>query len=243
MSLLTLESVTKSYWRGPRELRVLRGVSLEVHPGTVVAVYGQRNSGKTALLALAAGFEAPDGGAVSFDGADMASLSGNALARLHREEIGWVECEGPHSPDLPVALHTALPLYGDLGRRPARRRALAALATYDVEHCADALWRDLSDFERIRCALAQAMVRGPRLLIADDPTAGLGLLDREHVCSLLRLVAEEQGIAVLMAVPDMSAMLHSHELRVLSRGRLIEPAARPGEDATVIDFPDGRRSA
>ncbi len=243
MALLTLESVTKSYWRGPRELRVLRGASLEVHPGTVVAVYGQRNSGKTALLGVAAGFEVPDGGTVSFDGTDLARLSGNELARLHREEIGWVEREGPHAADLPVALHTALPLYGDHGRRAARRRALAALATYDVEHCADALWRDLSDFERIRCALAQAMVREPRLLIADDPTAGLGLLDREHVCARLRLAAEEHGIAVLMAVPDMSSMLHADELRALSRGRLIEPAARPRDDADVIDFPDGRRSA
>jgi putative ABC transport system ATP-binding protein len=243
VSLLTLESVTKSYWRGPRELRVLRGASLEVHPGTVVAVYGQRNSGKTALLAVAAGFEPPDGGTVTFDGADLASLSGNALARLHRDEIGWVEREGPHAPDLTVALHTALPLYADMGRRAARRRALAALATYDVEHCAEALWRDLSDFERIRCALAQAMVREPRLLIADDPTAGLGLLDRKHVCALLRLLAEEQGIAVLMAVPDMSSMLHADELRVLSRGRLIAPAGHQGDDAEVIDFPDGRRSA
>jgi putative ABC transport system ATP-binding protein len=243
VSLLKLESVSKSYWRGPRELRVLRGASLEVSAGTLLSVYGQRNSGKTALLELAAGFASPDAGRVSFDGADLAGLSGNALARLHREEVGWVEREGPHSPDLPVALHAALPLYGDHGRRAARRRALAALAAYDVEQCADALWRDLSDFERIRCALAQAMVREPRLLIADDPTAGLGLLDREHVCALLRSAAEDRGVAVLMAVPDMSSMLHSHELRALSRGRLIEPAARPGTDAAVIDFPDGRRSA
>jgi putative ABC transport system ATP-binding protein len=243
VSLLKLESVTKSYWRGPRELRVLRGASLEVRAGTVLAVYGQRNSGKTALLEVAAGFESPDAGRISFDGADLASLSGNALARVHREEIGWVEREGPHAPDLPVALHTALPLYGDMGRRAARRRALASLAAYDVERCADALWRDLSDFERIRCALAQAMVREPRLLIADDPTAGLGLLDREHVCALLRLAAEDHGIAVLMAVPDMPAMLHAHDLRILSRGRLIAPATRPDEEADVIDFPDGRRSA
>jgi putative ABC transport system ATP-binding protein len=243
VSLLRLESVTKSYWRGPRELHVLRGASLEVRAGTVLSVYGQRNSGKTALLEVAAGFDSPDGGRVSFDGVDLAQLDGNALARVHREEIAWVEREGPHSPDLPVGLHTALPLYGDLGRRPARRRALAALAAYDVEHCADALWRDLSDFERIRCALAQAMVREPRLLIADDPTAGLGLLDRERVCGLLRLAADDGGVAVLMAVPDMSAMLHSHDVRMLSRGRVVEPAARPGRDATVIDFPDGRRSA
>lgn len=243
VSLLTLESVTKSYWRGPRELPVLRSASLEVRAGTVMAVYGQRNSGKTALLEIAAGFELPDGGRVRFDGHDLAAIGDDDLARVHREDLAWVEREGPHAPDLTVGLHTALPLYCDLGWRTAKRRALAALAAYDVEHCAGALWRDLSDFERIRCALAQAMVRQPRLLICDDPTAGLGLLDREHVCGLLRGAADQQGVAVLMAVPDMAAMLHADEVRMLSRGRVIEPAARPATEGSVLDFPDGRRSA
>ncbi len=242
MSLLSLQSVTKSYWRGPRELRVLRGASVEVSPGTLVAIYGQRNSGKTALLEIAAGFQRADAGRVSFAGADLSTLPDRELARIHRQEIGWIEREGPHTPELTVAAYVALPLYRDMAPRQARRLALETLAVHGVEDCADERWPDLSDATRIRCAIAQAMVRGPKLLIADDPTAGLGLVDRDQICALLRSVAEDDGLGVLMTVPDMPAMLHAHAVRLLSRGRLIAPA-RESRDGTVIDFPDGRRSA
>lgn len=245
MSLLSLQSVTKSHWRGPRELRVLREVSLDVNAGSLVSIYGQRNSGKTTLLEIAAGFYRPDAGRVRFADADLTAVSERELARIHREEVGWVEREGPHTPELTVAGYIALPLYRELAKRQARDRALDALATYGVEECADERWADLSDGARIRCAIAQAMIRKPRLLIADDPTAGLGILDRERICALLRAAAEDDGLAVLMAVPDMPSMLQAHEVRLLSRGRLLAPAERPGDGhATVLDFPGGnRRSA
>lgn len=240
LSLLSLQAVSKSYWRGPRELRVLRGASLEVEAGTLVAVYGQRSSGKTALLELSAGFQQPDAGRVAFAGVDLATLSERELARAHREEIGWIAREGPHTAELTVAEYAALPLYRELSAGRARRRAMAALARYEVADCADERWDQLSDSARVRCAIAQAMVRAPRLLIADDPTAGLGLVDREQICALLRAAAEEDGLAVLMAVPDMPAMLHAHEVRMLTRGRLLAPARSGG---TVVDFPDDRRYA
>jgi putative ABC transport system ATP-binding protein len=244
VSLLRLQSVTKSYWRGPRELRVLRDASLEVGAGSLVSIYGPRNAGKTALLEIAAGFQAPTAGAVTFEGADLAHLSARELARLHRERIGWIERAGPHAPELTVGRYVALPLYRDLGPRRSHRRALAALEAYGVEDHSGDRWDDLPDAVRILCAVAQAMVRRPRLLIADDPTAGLGMLDRRRICTVLRSVAEDEGLGVLMAVPDMPAMLQSHEVRLLSRGRLLAPAQSvPEGDATVLGFPGDRRSA
>lgn len=245
LSLLRLQSVTKSYWRGPRELQVLSDASLEVDAGSLVSVYGQRNSGKTALLEIAAGFQQPGTGQVIFDGLDLAGLSPRELARVHREQLGWIEPAGPHVPELTVARYIALPLYRDLGPRRAHRRALEALAAYDVEDCADERWGDISDSARVHCAIAHATIRGPRLLIADDPTAGLGIIDRERVCSVLRSAAQDDGLGVLMAVPDMPAMLRAHQVRLLSRGRLLAPAERPPRsDGTVLDFPPGgRRSA
>lgn len=244
MSLLRLHSVVKSYWRGPRELRVLRGASLNVPAGALVSVYGQRNSGKTALLEIAAGFQRPDAGGVIFEGADLAALSPRQLARVHRERLGWVERGGPQLRDLAVGRYVALALYRDLGPRHAERRASEALRAYGVADCAEQCWSDLSDAERILCAIAQATVRDPKLLILDDPTAGLGILDRERVCSVLRAEAEQHGRAVLTAVPDMPAMLQAHEVRLLTRGRLLAPAEPPLETgATVLEFPDGRRSA
>ena len=84
-------------------------------------------------------------------------------------------------------------------------------------------------------------MREPKLLIVDDPTAGLGIIDRERIVGLLRSAAEDGGVGVLMAVPDMPAMLHAHQLRFLSRGRLLAP---PGStDGTVLDFPGDKRTA
>ena len=244
MSMLHLERVSKSFWRGPSEIGVLKGVSLDVRAGDLVAVYGQRGAGKTTLLRVAAGFDAPGAGRVTFEGRDLAGLSSGQLARLHREQIGWVERAGPHSRELAIQTYLALPLYRESGPKAAQRRAHAALARVGAEDCADQRWHDLSDTARILVAIAQALVREPRLLVVDDPTAGLGIVDRERIAGLLRSAAEDGGIGVLMAVPDMPALLHAHEVRSLSRGRLLAPTRPPADrDGAVVDFPRGERTA
>jgi ABC-type lipoprotein export system ATPase subunit len=241
--LLQLDAVRKSYWRGPRELRVLRDVSLAVQAGELVGVYGQRGAGKTTLLRLAAGFEPPDEGRVAFGGVSLGARSRRELARLHREQIGWVERAGPRSRELPMRVYVALPLYRALGPAQAQRRAVAALTRVGAEDVVDARWDSLSDAARILAAIAHALVREPRLLLVDDPTAGLGIVDRERVVGLLRAAAEEGGLGVLMAVPDMPSMLHAHEVRLLSRGHVVAPDAPHDGHGTVVAFPGGERSA
>jgi ABC-type lipoprotein export system ATPase subunit len=245
--LLTLDGVSKSYRRGLRSLHVLRAVSLEVAAGQVFGVYGPRRAGKTTLLRLAAGFERPDEGRVAFAGVDLSRLSRTKLARLHRTSIAWVEREGPHTRDLCVLDYIALPLYGPFSPIEARRRALAALERVGAVDSAEQSWDRLTDTSRTLASIAQALVRQPRLLLVDDPTGGLNVIDRERVVGLLRSAAEEDGCGVLMAVPDLPAMHHAHEIRALSRGRLIAPSERAQRDdgpgATIVEFPHSQRSA
>lgn len=240
MPLLRLDTVRAAFWRGARELRVLRDVSLEVGAGELVAVYGSRNAGKTTLLKVAAGFQPPDAGRVLLEGTDLASMSRGALARAHRFRIGWVDRGGPHDDDLPVRAHVALPLYRTLGPAEAERRAAVALARVGAADCADHRWDELSDAARVLVAIAQALAREPRVLIVDDPTAGLGILERERVVGLLRAAAEEGGLGVLMAVPDMPAMVQAHRVRALSRGSLVAPT--PDDRDNVVPLhPRGAR--
>jgi ABC-type lipoprotein export system ATPase subunit len=234
--LLRLESVSRSFWRGSTEITALRDVSLEVRSGDLVAVYGPRSAGKTALLEIAAGLDTPDSGTVTFLGSDLSRISRRALARLHREEIAWVERAGPKLHDLPMHVYVALPLYRTLSRHEAQRRASAALARMGVSECADRPWRELPDTARILVAMAQALVREPRLLVVDDPTAGLGMVDREQVVGMLRSVAETNDIGILMATPDMPSMLQAHQVRALTRGRLLPPAGASEDDRTVVAF-------
>lgn len=243
--LLQLEAVSKSYWRGTRERHVLKDVSLSVRAGEMVGVYGNPGSGKTTLLRVAAGLEPPVTGTVTFDGRDLSKASSNALARIRREELAWVARDGPESREVLMRVYVALPLYRTLGPIKAQRRAVAALAKVGAEDAADARWSSLSDTARMLVAIAHALVREPRVLVVDDPSASLSIIDRERVMGLLRSAAEDGGLGVLVAVPDMPAMLHAHEVRSLSRGRLLAPTDPPLPEGrgTVVEFPSGERSA
>ena len=240
--LLRLDSVSRSFWRGSTEIRALRDVSLDVRAGDLVAIYGPRSAGKTALLAIAAGLDTPDAGTVAFLGSDLSRVSRRALARLHREEIAWVERAGPKLQDLPMHVYVALPLYRTLPRHEAQRRASAAMARMGVGEYADRPWHELPDTARILVAMAHALVREPRLLVVDDPTSGLGMIDREQVVGLLRSVAETNDIGVIMATPDMPSMLQAHQVRALTRGRLLPPAGGQEDDRTVVPFRPSPRS-
>lgn len=240
--LLSLWGVSKSYWRGSHELRVLTDVSIEMPPGEFVAVWGKRGAGKTTLLKIAAGLEAPDGGTVRFGGCDLARLSETAHARLMREQIGWVRRAGPRS-ELTMLDYVALPLLVEHGQRRARSRASGALARVGMSECAGQRWESLSDGERALIAIAHGIVRRPRLLLVDDPTANLGVREREDVNELLRLLTVEDGLAILMTVPGMPAAMGTDEVRVLSGGRLLARPREPAPTGNVIDFPSRERSA
>jgi ABC-type multidrug transport system ATPase subunit len=246
--LLSLESVCKSYWRGPHETVVLAEVSMAVHVGELVAVWGQRGAGKTTLAMVAAGLETPDQGIVCFAGRDPGELRRGRTPRLH-EGIGWVQRMGPQSGDFRMIVdYVALPLLGAHSPRAARRRASSVLKRLGVADCAAARWESLTDGERTLVALAHALVREPRLLVADDPTANLNVLQREEVVGLLRRAADEEGLGILITVPDMPDVAYADRIGSLSDGRLVmskESPARepPAVDGTVIDFPGRQQSA
>ncbi|HZV74679.1 MAG TPA: ATP-binding cassette domain-containing protein [Conexibacter sp.] len=239
MTLLSVEHVGKTHWVGPYEKRVLVDVSLSMHSGDLFGVWGAQRSGKSTLLRIAAGLETADSGAVRFDGTDLASLPKTRRDRLRLEEIGLVQREGPHSSAFNVLDWVANPLFNHYTRRVARNRALAMLRRVDVAECRDARWHQLSDGERTLVSLAHGLVREPRLLLVDDPTAGLDTLQQQEVTELLRAVTGEEQIAVLMTSSVLSAITEAHEAFTLSDGRLIPvtDASRPG--AEVIEFPRG----
>jgi ABC-type lipoprotein export system ATPase subunit len=241
-ALLTLDAVSKSYWRGPHELRVLTEVSLDVYAGEFLVVWGKRGAGKTTLLKIAAGLESTDTGSVRFEDGDLAGMSETQHARLMRERIGWVHRSGPRS-ELEMLDYVALPLLPSHGHRSAYTRAREALARVGVSECARQPWNSLSDGERALVGIARGIAREPSLLLVDDPTANLGLREREGLIALLRQLAEEAGIGVLMAVPDIPEAMGAHQIRALSGGRILAPPDPPEGSDNVIDFPGTERSA
>lgn len=240
--LLSLRAVSKSYWRGAHELRVLTDVSMEMSAGEFIAVWGKRGAGKTTLLKIVTGLEAPDTGAVHFAGQDLSGMSESAHARLMREQVGWVRRAGPRS-DLSMLDYVALPLLVEHGQRRARSQAYDALARVGMSECAGQRWGSLSDGERALTGIAHGIVRRPQLLLVDDPTANLGVREREDVNELLRSLSGAEGLAVLMTVPGMPAAIGTDEIKVLSGGRLLAQPSEPVPPTNVIDFPSRERSA
>jgi len=240
MTLLALEGVSKSHWRGRHEIVVLDDVSLTLDPGELVAIFGQRAAGKTTLLRIAAGIEAPDAGAVRFDGRELGGGRLRRLGGIH-PRIGWVGRQAPFASGMRMLNHVALPLLRGSRAEEAERRATRALRRVGAGELASARWHELSDAERTLVTIAHAIVREPALLLADDPTSGLGVEERETVLGLLRALAEERHMAVLATVPEIPDALRSHRVMSLSDGELIQATRHaPGE---VIAFPrrrDGR---
>jgi len=237
MTLLSVEHVGKTHRVGPYEKRVLLDVSLSMRSGDLFGVWGAHRSGKSTLLRIAAGIEPPDTGIVRFDGIDLAVLSKKRRDRLRLGEIGLVQGTGPQTSPLTVLDYVALPLFGHCKRHDARSRALVALRRVDVAECRDALWHQLSDGEQTLVNVAHALVRQPRLLLVDDPTAGLDTLQQQEVVDLLRAVAISDGVAVLMTSSVLSTITDAHDAFTLSDGRLIPVTDTARRDGEVVAFP------
>ena len=241
--LLSLREIGKSYRRGVHELRVVTDATLDVHAGELVAVWGRRGAGKTTLLKIAAGLETPDSGRVLFEGRDIRALSEAERTSLRHKEIGWVRRAGPRS-GLRILNYVALPLMAESNRHEALRKANETLERVGLPECGNQRWDCISDGERALVSIAHGIVRSPRLLLVDDPTASLGVRERETVTELLRALAVDHGMGVLVGAPDMPTMMSSHQIRTLSGGRLLAPPDDPpGDCGHVIDFPASRRSA
>lgn len=235
--VLSLLGVGRWFWRGSVRVNVLRGVALEVGAGELVAVWGRLGSGKTALLRVAAGLDQPDEGVVRFAGRSFAELSRDELQRVRRGEVGFADRSGPLERELTMVDHVAFPLIGTVPRAEAQRRARAALEEVGLEpDCAGLIWADLTDGERTLVSIAHAVVRRPKLLLVDDPTSSLGVHERERTVALLRGLAAEQGMAVVITAPDMAATLSADHVHVLSNGELLPAGPEPPED-NLLRFP------
>lgn len=239
--LLSIEHAAKVRSVGPHERATLLDVSLSIDAGDFVGVWGARRSGKSTLLRIAGGLEAPDSGRVVYEGRDLASMSESQRTTLRLTDIGYVTGDGPQCADFTLLDYVTFPLLGRFSMKSARQRGLAALRRVGIVEYRDATWANLSDSERSLASLAHGLVRQPRLLLVDDPVVGLDPDQQCEVVDILRAAAEDR-VAVLMTSSVLAALSPAHEAFTLSSGRLapVVDTAAPGR---VIEFPSGGQTA
>ncbi|WP_405062669.1 ABC transporter ATP-binding protein [Kribbella sp. NBC_01505] len=212
MNALELTDVEYSYRRNT----ALRGVSLQVKAGEIVAITGASGCGKSTLLHCAAGILAPDAGSVRLDGQDLAALSPDDRAALRRTKIGVVLQFGQLVPDLPLIDNVALPLLlAGHQRSEAHEHARDWLTRVGIEDEADAVPAELSGGQTQRAAIARALVTGPSVVLADEPTGSLDSRAGKELLDVLISTARYRGAALVMVTHDnLVAATANREIRL-----------------------------
>ncbi|GAB3240749.1 ABC transporter ATP-binding protein [Micromonospora halotolerans] len=208
MSFLEARGVVRAYGPTP----ALRGVTLDLAEGEIVAVTGPSGCGKSTLLHCLAGILRPDAGQVTWRGERIDEWSESARSRLRRTEFGVLFQFGQLVAELTAAENVALPLLlAGTGRREARTAAVTWLERLGVAEVADARPGEMSGGQQQRGAVARALVTDPRVLFADEPTGALDTLTGEQVLTQLVRLAREQRTAVVLVThePRISSSRHA----------------------------------
>jgi len=230
MSLLELEAVGKRYGAPARERLVLSEVSLALETGELVVVWGLKGSGRSTLLRVAAGIEAPDSGTVRFEGRDLAEHGEDLLGG----GVGYCERTFRSAEGQGVLDHVTVGLLArGVPPREATVRARRVLARAGAEQTATQPLAALDEGEGVRVAIARALALEPALLVIDEPTRGVDLLERDEILALLRSLAND-GIAVLASSAESTGLAGADRGLVLSEGEL--RGAPPAELATVLEL-------
>ncbi|GIE94498.1 ABC transporter ATP-binding protein [Paractinoplanes rishiriensis] len=220
--LLTGSGLHKSF--GP--VPALRGADIAVAAGEVVAVMGPSGSGKSTLLHCLAGILTPDGGEVTFDGRRVDRMGDRERSRLRRTEFGFVFQFGQLVPELPVRENIALPLLlAGRGRGAALAEAGKWLPRLGLEQSADRLPGEVSGGQAQRAAVARALIAGPRVVFADEPTGALDSVAADQVMEMLVTTAKTEGATVVLVTHEARVAAYADRQLTVRDGRAVLPAA------------------
>jgi len=220
--VLVLDGVEKVYNRGkPGEVNVLRGASLALEPGEVVALVAPSGAGKSTLLHIAGLLDTPDAGRVRIAGDDMTDASDRARTRVRREKVGFIYQFHHLLPEFTALENVALPqMANGAAAGAARARGEMLLDRVGVGPRAGHRPAELSGGEQQRVAFCRALANAPRLLLADEPTGNLDPETSETVFATLMDLVRETGLAALIATHNLELAARMDRVLRLGNGAI-----------------------
>ena len=225
--LLSARDIHKTYRMGAVEVPVLRGVDLEVRTGELLAVVGQSGSGKSTLLHVLGLLDHADEGEIHFDGDRIDSIAKSRRDALRNEQLAMIFQAYHLLPELTALENVLAPamirygVFAYLGkRRELRERATELLELVGLGHRTTHKPRQLSGGEMQRTAIARALMNGPRLLLADEPTGNLDRATGDGVLDLLNELNQSHGLTVVMVTHDAAIADRADRTVTLAEGRV-----------------------
>lgn len=221
MALLELRDITKSYGEGAQRVDALRGVSMAVEPGEMVALVGPSGSGKSTLLAIIGGLLTPTSGSMLVAGANVAKFDERARSRYRRDQIGFVFQTSNLVPFLTAREN--LLLMGEFGgacTAGLARRADELLSELGLTEAAGQAGNRLSGGQRQRVAIARALMRDPSLILVDEPTASLDSKRGAQVVEALRDEVHGRRKACVMVTHDLEMAARADRVLEIHDGLL-----------------------
>ncbi len=219
MEILRVEDLTKVYGKGENEVHALDGISFSVEKGQFVAIVGPSGSGKSTLLHILGGVDRPTGGKVFLNGQDVFAQNEEQLAIFRRRQVGLIYQFYNLIPVLNVTENITLPVLMD-GRKVNQERLEMLLSTLDLKGREKHLPNQLSGGQQQRVSIGRALMNGPAVVLADEPTGNLDSKNSQEIVQLLKQSNRQQGQTLIIITHDENIALQADRIITIEDGRI-----------------------
>lgn len=230
MDLIKLQDIVKTYHLGELDVPVLRGVSLAIERGEMVALMGPSGSGKTTLMNLLGCLDRPTSGHYWLDGHEISGRSSDSLAMIRNHKIGFVFQSFNLLARTSALENVMMPMFygtSDVTEAQAREKAIRLLKRVGLEERMEHEPSQLSGGQQQRVAIARSLVNDPPLLLADEPTGNLDSKSSVEILKMFEELNTEDGISIILVTHDPAVARHAHRVIYLRDGQVVDASAVP----------------
>lgn len=222
-AMIAIRDMTKVYQMGDVEVRALQGVSFDIQQGEFIAIMGPSGSGKSTLMNMIGCLDIPTSGSYRLDGAEVATLSADALSLVRGRKLGFVFQQYMLLPRQTALRQVEMPLiYRGVSAAERRRRAAIALQIVGMQARMDHKPTELSGGQQQRVAIARAIAGSPAVLLADEPTGALDSKTSVEIMTFLQRLNREQGLTIVLVTHEADVAAYAARVLVMRDGLLVE---------------------